>query len=176
MGGVINLRSVVHGEMHGKELDSGFLLHYNHSNMLKTQTEQVRKKDKTVRFKRTPQRLAILEYLKGNTSHPSAEEIYRAVGKKYESMSFATVYNTLHALTRDGALREITIDPDRKRYDPNTSRHHHLICLACRKIFDVPDEIRVDLPKALQGDFIVVGNHVEFYGHCPVCGKKRKAS
>ena len=144
--------------------------------MLTTQTKQLLKKDKPVRFKRTPQRLAILEFLKDNTSHPSAEEIYRTVGKKYESMSFATVYNTLHALTRAGALRELTIDPERKRYDPNTSRHHHLICLICGKIFDVSEDIRVDLPKAMQGDFLVVGKHVEFYAHCPLCGKKRKAS
>jgi Fur family transcriptional regulator, peroxide stress response regulator len=137
---------------------------------------QVRKKSKEVRFKRTPQRLAILEFLKGNTSHPSAEDIYRAVGKKYESMSFATVYNTLHALTQAGALRELTIDPDRKRYDPDTSRHHHLICLACGKIFDVPDEIRVDLPRAMQEDFTIIGNHVEFYGHCSACGKTRNAA
>ena len=142
--------------------------------MLTTQTKQLQKKDKAMCFKRTPQRLAILEYLQGNTSHPSAEEIYRAVGKKYESMSFATVYNTLHALTRAGTLRELTIDPERKRYDPNTSRHHHVICVVCGKIFDVPEEIRVDLPKAMQGDFTVVGNHVEFYAHCPACGKKRK--
>src|SRR5512141_147945 len=125
-------------------------------------------------FKRTPQRLAILEYLEGNTSHPSAEEIYRAVGRKYESMSFATVYNTLHALTKAGALRELTIDPERKRYDPDTRLHHHLICLACGKIFDVPNEIRVDLPKTILADFTVFGNHIEFYGHCSPCGKKRK--
>jgi Fur family peroxide stress response transcriptional regulator len=143
--------------------------------MLTTQTTQLRKKDKAVRFKRTPQRLAILDYLKGNTSHPSAEDIYLAVGKKYESMSFATVYNTLHALTQAGALRELTIDPERKRYDPDTSRHHHLICLACGKIFDVPEGIRVDLPKSMQEGFTVLGNHVEFYGHCSPCGKKRKA-
>jgi Fur family peroxide stress response transcriptional regulator len=128
-----------------------------------------------VRLKRTPQRLAILEYLEGNTSHPSAEDIFRAVSKKYHSMSFATVYNTLHALARAGALRELTIDPERKHYDPDTSRHHHLICLACGKIFDVPEAIRVDLPKAMAADFSVVGSHIEFYGHCSPCRNKRKA-
>ncbi|UCE72718.1 MAG: transcriptional repressor, partial [Nitrospiraceae bacterium] len=30
-------------------------------------------------LKLTPQRLAILEYLDGNKSHPSAEDIYAAV-------------------------------------------------------------------------------------------------
>ena len=108
---------------------------------------------------------------------PSAEEIFKAVGRKYQSMSFATVYNTLNTLTGAGALRQLTIDPDRKRYDPDTSLHHHLICLRCRKIVDVPEEeISVELPRTLTRDFTVLGNHVEFYGHCPSCRKKRKTA
>jgi Fur family peroxide stress response transcriptional regulator len=125
-------------------------------------------------FKRTPQRLAILDFLEGNTSHPSADDIYRAVSKKYHSMSFATVYNTLNTLAKAGAVREITIDPRRKHYDPDTSGHHHLICVACGKIFDVPEGISVELPGDMARDFIVIGNHIEFYGYCPACGKKKK--
>ncbi|NTW58892.1 MAG: transcriptional repressor, partial [Nitrospirae bacterium] len=53
-------------------------------------------------FKRTPQRLAILDHLDGNKSHPSAEDIYRVVARKNPSMSFATVYNTLHTLVQAG--------------------------------------------------------------------------
>ncbi len=127
-------------------------------------------------LKKTPQRLAILDYLDGNTSHPSAEEIYRAVSEKYHSMSFATVYNTLNTLAHSGAVRELTIDPDRKRYDPDTTLHHHLICVACRKIADVPREITVDLPRGAARDFTVIGSHVEFYGHCAACRKKRKTT
>ncbi len=138
--------------------------------------KRINKKGMGGRFKRTPQRLAILDYLKGNTSHPSAEDIYRAVSKKYQSMSFATVYNTLHALTKAGALRELSVDPERKRYDPDTSAHHHMICVSCGKIFDIPEELRVELPKSLQEDFTVLENHVEFYGHCSLCRKKRKPS
>ena len=53
------------------------------------------KKSPGGKFRRTSQRLTILEYLDGNRDHPSAEDIYRAVSKKHHSMSFATVYNTL---------------------------------------------------------------------------------
>src|SRR5512145_1119665 len=115
-------------------------------------------------FKRTPQRLSILEHLDGNTSHPSAEEIFRVVGKKNPSMSFATVYNTLNTLVQAGAVRELTIDPDRKRYDPDTSSHHHLICLDCKKVVDIPDSITVDVPRGIARDFTITGNHIEFYG------------
>lgn len=138
--------------------------------------KRTEKREAGVRFKRTPQRLAILEYLEGNTSHPSAEDIYRVVAKKYQSMSFATVYNTLHTLTKAGSLRELTIDPERRRYDPDTSLHHHLICVLCGKIVDIPEEISVELPQEMAEQFTLLGNHIEFYGHCAPCKKKRKAS
>jgi Fur family peroxide stress response transcriptional regulator len=139
-------------------------------------TKQHQKGESGPQFKRTPQRLAILDYLKGNTAHPSAEDIYRAVSKKYRSMSFATVYNTLNMLAKAGTVRELTIDPERKRYDPDTSRHHHLICVLCSRIVDVPEGSDVDLPGELAQDFTVLGNHVEFYGHCSRCKKKGKLS
>jgi Fur family peroxide stress response transcriptional regulator len=125
-------------------------------------------------FKRTSQRLAILDYLEGNTSHPSAEDIYRTMSKKNRSMSFATVYNTLNTLAKAGTLREITIDPERKRYDPDTSPHHHLICVYCGRIVDVPEEVKVDLPEAMARDFTILGNHIEFYGQCASCRKNKK--
>jgi len=126
-------------------------------------------------FKRTPQRLSILEHLDGNTSHPSADDIYRVVAKKNPSMSFATVYNTLNTLVQSGAVRELTIDPDRKRYDPDTSSHHHLICLDCKMVADIPGDIPVEIPRGVAKDYAIMGSHIEFYGVCPACRKlKRK--
>lgn len=127
-------------------------------------------------FKRTPQRLAILDYLEGNTLHPSAEDVYRAVTKKYFSLSFATVYNTLNTLAQSGAVRELTLDPERKRYDPNTEPHHHLICVTCKKVIDVFEDVTVGIPKRIEKEFSIFGNHVEFYGRCSVCRKKSNYS
>lgn len=139
------------------------------NNEILDQTSAAIKNQNGVSFKRTPQRLAILDFLTGNTSHPSAEDIFREVSKTYQSMSFATVYNTLHALTRAGALRELTIDPERKRYDPDTSNHHHLICLHCGRIVDVPGGVTIDLPPDAAQGYSIIGSNVEFYGYCPEC-------
>lgn len=116
----------------------------------------------------TPQRMAILDYLEGNKSHPSAEDIYRAVAKKFPTISLATVYNTLSALERRGQLLKLTIDPSKARYDPNTLPHHHLICTQCKMIEDVDTHYRPALPDT---NFEVTGSHVEFYGSCPKCRK-----
>ena len=135
-------------------------------------TKYFQKRETGTQLKRTPQRLAIIDFLEGNTSHPSAEEIYRAVSKKYRSLSVATVYNTLHSLAKAGVVRELTIDPERKRYDPDTTHHHHLLCVLCGKIVDIPGGITVDLPGEMAQEFTLLGNHIEFYGHCAPCKTK----
>ena len=127
------------------------------------------KKYKNLCLKLTPQRLAILEYLEGNTDHPLASDIYNAVCKRFPTMSFATVYNTLKALKGKASIQELTIDPDKKRFDPNTVHHHHLICTECRKIIDIETEFELDLPELQKHGFEITGNHIDFYGVCPKC-------
>lgn len=124
-------------------------------------------------FKLTPQRLAILNYLQDNIDHPSADDIYRAVAKKFPTMSFATVYNTLSALKEKDRVLELTIDPGKKRYDFNTEPHNHLICVTCKQIADIPAAFQLDLPKGMNRNFTILSNHVEFHGICPSCKQKK---
>lgn len=136
---------------------------------MKTTIANVIKKYRAKGIKLTPQRLAIFEYLDGNTSHPSAENIYEAVRRKFPMMSFATVYKTLETLIQKGDLLELNIDPLRRRYDPDTKPHHHLICNTCKKIIDIEAELPVSIPDEAKEGFAVTGNHVEFYGICSNC-------
>ncbi len=129
-------------------------------------------KDKGIKM--TPQRMAIMEFLDGNPDHPSAEDIYMEVKEKYPMMSFATVYKTIEVLKSRGYLLELTIDPERRRYDPDTRHHHHLICVDCKKIVDIYGDFPVNVPEEAQESFELVGNHIEFYGICPECKKERR--
>ena len=124
-------------------------------------------------LKLTPQRLAILEYLDGNKEHPSAEDVYKAVSRKFPTMSLATVYNTLMTLKQRGLVKELTVDPLRMRFDPQPTPHHHLICVDCRKIIDIHTRFRINLPEMEQEGFEIVGNHIEFYGRCSKCKNKK---
>jgi Fur family peroxide stress response transcriptional regulator len=115
-------------------------------------------------LKLTPQRLAILEYLDGNKEHPSAEDVYKAVSKKFPTMSLATVYNTLMTLKQRGLVRELTMDPVKMRFDPQPTPHHHLICMDCRKIIDIHRRFKINLAEMEQEGFEIVGNHIEGKG------------
>ncbi len=126
-------------------------------------------KDKGLRL--TPQRIAILKYLDGNTSHPTADNIYRDLKQTNPTLSFATVYNTLQTLREHGEVMEITIDPIRKHYDPNTSPHHHVICIRCNDLWDVFVDYSdvLKLPSNVAKGIKTVGVHVDFYGLCKNC-------
>ncbi len=124
---------------------------------------------KKIGLKVTPQRLAILQWIKGGRTHPSAEEIYREISKKFPGISFATVYNTLAKLVEAGEIQELDIDPNKKRFDPCTSLHYHFYCKTCGKIYDV--DYDVSLAPNIQK---VAGHHVEaiqlnFKGICKDC-------
>lgn len=131
-------------------------------------------KDKGLRL--TPQRIAILKYLDGNTSHPTADNIYRDLKQTNPTLSFATVYNTLQTLREHGEVMEITIDPVRKHYDPNTSPHHHVICISCNDLWDVFVDYSdvLKLPPNVAKGIKTVGVHVDFYGLCKNCQKEER--
>jgi len=136
--------------------------------------EKIIKKYRKTGFKLTPQRLGILQYLDGNTNHPTAEDIFDGIKKTHPTISFATVYNTVQALRDRGEIMEITIDPAKKHFDPNTYPHHHIMCNECKKVEDVfvDYSAALKLPVEVSSRFTVTGNHVDFYGVCARCRKE----
>lgn len=122
-------------------------------------------------LKVTPQRIAVLRCLEGNRSHPSVEEIHRRVSRTFPSISLATVYNTLDTLERIGEVRSVTIDPERRHYDPETRPHHHVMCTACRRIHDVFADFGdvLQLPAELAALYHLDAASVSFHGICRDC-------
>lgn len=122
-------------------------------------------------MKITPQRLMIFKILENNNSHPSAEEVYKRVKKIYPTVSFTTIYKTLETLRDLGEVKELTIDEDRKHYDPNTKTHHHMICSTCKKILDISEDFSsyIKLPDSLKNDYTISGFQISFYGTCKEC-------
>ncbi|MGP4079767.1 peroxide-responsive transcriptional repressor PerR [Bacillus sp. Marseille-Q3570] len=128
-------------------------------------------KDAGVRI--TPQRHAILEYLIQTMSHPTADEIYKALEDKFPNMSVATVYNNLRVFKGAGLVKELTYGDSSSRFDCVTTDHYHIICESCGKIVDFSypglDEVE-DVAKHVTG-FKVANHRMEVYGTCPECQK-----
>src|SRR5258708_3960534 len=85
----------------------------------------------------TPQRLAIIRTLLSSAEHPSADSVFAAVRREHPHISPATVHRTLDTLCEIGEARKVTLLHDSARYDGNTAPHHHVVCVRCRRIWDV---------------------------------------
>ncbi len=122
-----------------------------------------------LRMKRTPQRLAVIEYLKHNQCHPSIMDIHRAIADKFPTTSIATIYSIMDTLVRDGQVNELSIDPSKKRFDTNLASHYHLLCKTCGEIIDFRDEVELALPKNRKDSFLVTDQQITYYGTCLSC-------
>src|SRR5689334_2817028 len=89
-------------------------------------------------LKLTPQRMAIVKELASDETHPTAQEIFERLQPGLPTMSFATVYNTLGALSEAGLCAAMSLSPGSGRFDPNMAPHHHLVCDVCGAVRDVP--------------------------------------
>ena len=122
----------------------------------------------------TPQRMAIMKLLEGNTNHPSVEEIHHELKPAYPSLSTATVYNTLEALTKVGEIQEISIDPQRRRFDPVAEPHGHFLCEKCQKVYDIDIHMEtLAIPKLVNG-FSIRSSSLYLYGICANCNSDYK--
>ncbi|MHC4181903.1 MAG: Fur family transcriptional regulator [Planctomycetota bacterium] len=127
-------------------------------------------KFKNKRLKITPQRLGIFRILEGNSTHPSAEDVFKEIRENYPTISFTTVYKTLEIMEKMGAVLKVTIDEQRKHYDPDTNVHHHIICSKCNKISDIKKEyVKPRLPREVLDEFTPSGYQISFYGTCKEC-------
>lgn len=87
-------------------------------------------------LKATPQRIAILRALAGDETHPTAQELFERLHSEFPSLSVATVYNTLSALTRMAKCVPLDLGGP-VRFDPNVATHDHAVCEGCGRIRDV---------------------------------------
>lgn len=122
----------------------------------------------------TPQRYAILEYLIESHSHPTADDIYKALSKRFPSMSVATVYNNLRLFTKIGFVQEMAYGDSSSRFDFSSQKHYHAICEECGKIVDTyyPGLDDVEVAAEQLTGFRINKHRMELYGICPDCQKK----
>lgn len=85
----------------------------------------------------TIQRLAVLRCLQKTKQHPTADQVLSVVRKRFPSISRATVYNTLDALTKTGMIVRLHVEPTIARYDADLGPHDHFHCRVCRKVYDM---------------------------------------
>ncbi len=93
----------------------------------------------------TRQRAVIMDILKKNPVHPTAEDIYREARRTLPNISLGTVYRNLNFLRDQGLVREVRSHGDTSsRFEAELPPHAHFHCTECQTVVDLP------LPPCLQ--------------------------
>lgn len=122
-------------------------------------------------FKATPQRIEILNILTESHTHPTVNEVYQKVKKKFPTISPATVYKTVQVLKEARKVQELTFYDEKTRLDANMEPHINLVCLRCKKITDHQDLKVIDFVQyhSKKSAFKNERQRIDFYGICKQC-------
>lgn len=98
------------------------------------------------------QRVAIAQYILATDQHPTADQVWTQVRRKFPIVSRATVYNTLNLFVEKGLVRELFMAEGVVVFDPKLETHHHFVDEATGRIYDVPwDAVEVRNVETLEG-------------------------
>lgn len=127
-------------------------------------------------IKPTHQRTEIYRELMSTENHPNAETIYGNVKKRIPAISLDTVYRTLRLFEQKGIISRVSAVGESMRFDGNTKRHHHFICVECGKVRDFySDNFNNLVAPAEVTELGNIGSvHVEVRGICNDCQNKNR--
>ena len=116
----------------------------------------------------TRQRAVVLEVIRSDKCHHTAEEIFELAKGRLPTISRATVYNNLKALEEEQIIRRISGEDSVARYDSSYIPHGHLFCSGCGNIFDftIPD---FDEQLSESSGAVVDSYELKLRGLCPTC-------
>lgn len=109
----------------------------------------------TANLRPTRQRVVLASLLVGDgkNRHVTAESLHQASRETGETVSLATVYNTLRAFCDAGLIQEVTVDGSKSYFDTRTDDHPHFYWEDEGHLTDAPaDQLEIrHLPDAPDG-------------------------
>lgn len=121
------------------------------------------------------QREIILDTLKENVVHPTAEFLYEKVREKDSKISLATLYRNLNQLVQNKIIKKIDGLETSSHFDHNTHAHYHFICSKCKRVFDIDADVAPNLIINTESKtgFTIQNHDITFSGICADCKNKQ---
>ena len=121
----------------------------------------------------TKQRQTVLQVIRESDKHLTANEVFDDARRLMPGISFATVYNSLNYLKKEGLIGEIKFGTDANLYDRKLDRHDHALCNSCGKLVDLELSIPNKLLKeaADRSQFKPETIELTLRGLCPDCSE-----
>jgi len=123
------------------------------------------------RIKGTHQRTEIYRELARTDEHPDAKTVYQRVRRRIPAISFDTVYRTLRLFEDKGIISRMGYPGDSARFDANTDRHYHFVCMRCGFVGDFfsKEVDALPMPRGAAEMGTARSLHVEVRGICRAC-------
>ena len=124
-------------------------------------------------YRMTPQRMAILHVLCHSGTHLSPTEVYRQAKRDLPGLTEPTVYRTLEFLADIALARPSYSSTGHLTYEIAGSDHHHVVCRNCGSEIEVEHSLLESLYRLLEttSGYRSIDSHVTFFGVCPECQK-----
>ena len=122
----------------------------------------------------TIQKELVLNAVTKMRRHVTADEVYDYIKKDYPSIGKGTVYRNLSILAGEAKIRKVEIPGGADQYDFTLTRHYHVRCVECGKIFDVNlNEVKeIDAFMHAEHDIQLLDYDIIFQGICKDCQNK----
>ena len=124
-------------------------------------------------LKSTRQRELILDEFLRCASHPSTEELYLRLRRKYPGIGYSTVHRALKLFAECGIAEELNFGDGQTRYESSSHEEHHdhLVCRGCGAIIEFEDPRIEELQNevARRHGFQIENHRLELYGRCGKC-------
>ena len=124
-------------------------------------------------LKSTRQRELILDEFLRCASHPSTEELYLRLRRKYPGIGYSTVHRALKLFAECGIAEELNFGDGQTRYESSSREEHHdhLVCRGCGAIIEFEDPRIEELQSevARRHGFQIESHRLELYGRCGKC-------
>lgn len=99
-------------------------------------------------WKCTVQRFKVYEFLRGNRTHPTVDDVCRAVRQTLPRVSTDSIYRILDQFSEVNVIRKLaSFTP--VRYDWETAAHTHFVCRSCNAAEDLENIPVPEIPAGL---------------------------
>lgn len=120
----------------------------------------------------TRQRRQVYDVIVRERDHPTVQEVFHRAKQQMPSISLATVYNCLEALTQAGLVKQVNLDRSPSRYCPNLNDHAHFHCDACGLVMDI--ELDSVPPPTLPDGVVLHRQDITLRGLCSDCASPKR--
>ncbi len=123
-------------------------------------------------LKVTPQRLAIVEVIH-NYGHINIDKLYEEIKIKFETISLATIYKNISAMTKNTILYEVKLPNEKSVYETVKDNHSHFLCKKCAEVTDIDINMEKNIKSITQKyDFSIEQTDLVLSGICDKCKDK----